>query len=312
MDRTSISRRIGSIKGDIEKLSNTLCAIEKTDIENYPDNYAMLTTDAALRSELIACRMRHLLYGSTATRKETYLASAGVVQGIRIKAQENMLEITLPCLLPKRKQRQSTEFLIDPLYFTLSQYSDNNELPKFRQCVVCFSHIYSEKFHNRRVRDYDNLELKQLLDVLSTFIMVDDTGLLVDAYNTTEIGEADCTRISVMAKEDFPKWLNEREKSLKTISDFERLVGENFTIRCGKTKMPVNQGFFSRAKAEKLPGLSATSVIFKAKGGGALCAAQTVCRISRRWATRCLNLLPYPASFRPINSADSRAATVIS
>lgn len=32
MDRTSISRRIGSIKGDIEKLSNTLCAIEKTDI----------------------------------------------------------------------------------------------------------------------------------------------------------------------------------------------------------------------------------------------------------------------------------------
>ena len=218
--RTSISRRIGSIKGDIEKLSNTLCAIEKTDIENYPDNYAMLTTDAALRSELIACRMRHLLYGSTATRKETYLASAGVVQGIRIKAQENMLEITLPCLLPKRKQRQSTEFLIDPLYFTLSQYSDNNELPKFRQCVVCFSHIYSEKFHNRRVRDYDNLELKQLLDVLSTFIMVDDTGLLVDAYNTTEIGEADCTRISVMAKEDFPKWLNEREKSLKTISDF--------------------------------------------------------------------------------------------
>ena len=209
MDRTSISRRIGSIKGDIEKLSNTLCAIEKTDIENYPDNYAMLTTDAALRSELIACRMRHLLYGST------YLASAGVVQGIRIKAQENMLEITLPCLLPKRKQRQSTEFLIDPLYFTLSQYSENNELPKFRQCVVCFSHIYSEKFHN-----YDNLELKQLLDVLSTFIMVDDTGLLVDAYNTTEIGEADCTRISVMAKEDFPKWLNEREKSLKTISDF--------------------------------------------------------------------------------------------
>ena len=181
MDRTSISRRIGSIKGDIEKLSNTLCAIEKTDIENYPENYAMLTTDAALRSELIACRMRHLLYGSTTTRKETYLASAGVVQGIRIQAQENMLEITLPCLLPKRKQRQSTEFLIDPLYFTLSQYSDNNELPKFRQCVVCFSHIYSEKFHNRRVRDYDNLELKQLLDVLSAFIMVDDTGLLVDA-----------------------------------------------------------------------------------------------------------------------------------
>lgn len=220
MDKTNISRRIGSIKTDITKLSNTLCAIEHTDMENYPDNYAMMATDAALRSELIACRMRHLLYGSTPTRKETYLASAGVVQGIRIKVRDGVLEVTLPCLLPKRKQRQSTEFLIDPLYFTLSQYSDSNRLPKFQQCVVCFSHVYSEKFHNRRVRDYDNLELKQLLDVLSTFIMEDDTGLLVDAYNTTEIGETDCTRISVMGKERFQKWLAERENSLKTISDF--------------------------------------------------------------------------------------------
>lgn len=220
MDKTNISRRIGSIKTDITKLSNTLCAIEHTDMENYPDNYAMMATDAALRSELIACRMRHLLYGSTPTRKETYLASAGVVQGIQIKVRDGVLEVTLPCLLPKRKQRQSTEFLIDPLYFTLSQYSDSNKLPKFQQCVVCFSHVYSEKFHNRRVRDYDNLELKQLLDVLSTFIMEDDTGLLVDAYNTTEIGETDCTRISVMGKERFQKWLAERENSLKTISDF--------------------------------------------------------------------------------------------
>ena len=217
MDRTSISRRISSIKGDISKLSNTLCAIEQTDIENYPDNYTMLTTDAALRSELIACRMRHLLYGSTVTKKETYLASAGVVQGIRIKVQDGVLEITLPCLLPKRKQRQSTEF---PMYFTLSQYADSHKLPKFKHCVVCFSHVYSEEFFTRRVRDYDNLELKQLLDVLSTFIMEDDTGLLVDAYNTTEIGEADCTRISVMEKERFARWITERENSLKTISDF--------------------------------------------------------------------------------------------
>lgn len=181
----------------------------------------MLTTDAALRSELIACRMRHLLYGSTQTKKEAYLASAGVIQGISINESDGVLEITLPCLLPKRKQRQSTEFLIDPMYFTLSQYADSHKLPRFKHCVVCFSHIYSEDLSRRRIRDYDNLELKQLLDVLSTYIMEDDTGLLVDAYNTTEIGETDCTRISVMDKDRFSRWLEEREKSLKTISDFK-------------------------------------------------------------------------------------------
>lgn len=130
------------------------------------------------------------------------------------------MEITLPCLLPKRKQRQSTEFLIDPVYFTLSQYADSHTLPKFEHCVVCFSHIYSEDLPLRRVRDYDNLELKQLLDVISTFVMDDDTGLLCDAYNTTEIGENDCTRITVMDTGRFPEWLKKREKCLKSISDF--------------------------------------------------------------------------------------------
>ena len=41
------------------------------------------------------------------------------------------------------------------------------------------------------------MELKQILDVLASYLMVDDTGLLCDAYNTTEFGERDCTRIFV-------------------------------------------------------------------------------------------------------------------
>ncbi len=220
MNRTVLSRRISRIQSDIEKLANTLLAMDNTDIEKYPDNYEMLSTDAALRSELITCRMRHLIYSSTALRKSEYLAAAGIVQGIGIDCQDGLLEITLPCLLPKRKQRQSTEFLIDPVYFTLSQYADSHALPKFEHCVVCFSHIYSEDLPLRRVRDYDNLELKQLLDVISTFVMDDDTGLLCDAYNTTEIGENDCTRITVMDTNRFPEWLKKRENSLKSISDF--------------------------------------------------------------------------------------------
>jgi hypothetical protein len=50
--------------------------------------------------------------------------------------------------------------------------------------------------------------------------MVDDTGLLCDAYNTTELGESDCTRITVMGKEAFGEWLEKRKNSIKSISDF--------------------------------------------------------------------------------------------
>lgn len=118
------------------------------------------------------------------------------------------------------KQRQNTEFLLDPFYFSLEQYAKEHPMPHFSDCVVCFTQVYDQCLPTRRIRDYDNLEEKQLLDVLSTFVMADDTGLLCDAYNTAALGEKDCTRISVMEKKRFPAWLAEHENTLKSISDF--------------------------------------------------------------------------------------------
>lgn len=220
MDRQIINKRITGITNDIEKLLRTLRAMENTDLTEYPENYELLSTDAALRAELITCRLRNLIYSTTGVKKSEYLASAGVVQGIEIKCEDGVLEIVLPCLLPKKKQRKSTEFLIDPLYFTLSSYVNNHNIPHFKECVVCFSHVYDKKLSSRRIRDYDNLELKQILDVVCAFVMEDDTGLLCDAYNTTELGDSDCTRITIMGKERFAEWYEARKNSIKSISDF--------------------------------------------------------------------------------------------
>ena len=120
MNRTVLSRRITRIQSDIEKLSNTLCAMDKTDIETYPENYEMLSTDAALRSELITCKVRHLIYSSTGLKKAQYLTAAGIVQGIGFTCQNDLLEITLPCLLPKRKQHVNAAFLHEPLNYVQS------------------------------------------------------------------------------------------------------------------------------------------------------------------------------------------------
>ena len=143
-----------------------------------------------------------------------------MMHGITITYENEVLAVTLPSLLPKRRQRQSAEFLLDPLYFALEQYAKENTLPHYRECVVCFAQVYDQALPTRRVRDYDNLEEKQILDLLSSFVMADDTGLLCDAYNTAELGEQDCTMIFVMEKHRFPGWLAEHKSSLKSISDF--------------------------------------------------------------------------------------------
>ncbi len=220
MDKNMLSQRIASIQVEIGRLNSALYAMDTTNLQRYPDNYEVLSTDAALRAERIACRLRHLIYTSTSIKKEEYLTSAAVMQGVVVSYEDSLLEITLPCLLPKRQKRQSSEFLIDPIHAALSQYAKSHPMPQFQHCVVCFSHVYCQELPERRVRDYDNLELKQLLDVVASFIMVDDSGLLCDAYNTTELGETDCTRISIMPQSRFPTWLAEREKRLKSISDF--------------------------------------------------------------------------------------------
>ena len=129
MDRKLISRRIGSILDDISRLSNALYAMDTTDIQRYPDNYETLSTDAALRAERIACRLRHLIYSSTTIRKGDYLKSASVMHGITITYENEVLAVTLPSLLPKRRQRQSAEFLLDPLYFALEQYAKGTLCP---------------------------------------------------------------------------------------------------------------------------------------------------------------------------------------
>lgn len=61
--------------------------------------------------------------------------------------------------------------------------------------------------------------MKQFLDVAASFVLTDDSGLLCDAYHTTELGEADCTRISIMDSHHFPDWLDAREAAMKSISD---------------------------------------------------------------------------------------------
>ena len=73
-------------------------------------------------------------------RKGDYLTSAGIVHGIEVVYEDSVLEVTLPGPLPKRKQRQNTEFLLDPFYFSLEQYAKEHPMaPLQRLCGVLYA-----------------------------------------------------------------------------------------------------------------------------------------------------------------------------
>ena len=61
--------------------------------------------------------------------------------------------------------------------------------------------------------------MKQYLDAVAAWLLIDDGGLLCDVHHTTELGEADCTRMFIMDSSRFPSWLAERGMKLQDVPD---------------------------------------------------------------------------------------------
>ncbi len=219
MNTTIIFQRLQGVEDEINKLNNILFALKTTDIQKYGANYEELSTDAALRAERIACQLRNLVYITDFTGKSTYMKLAADAQGIHISLEDEILSIRLPGLLPKRKVRTNTAFLHEPLNYALQEYLKSHSLTLYKDCVVCFSQIYDRALSLRRIRDYDNLEFKQILDTIAAYVLLDDAGLFCDSFHTTELGEHDHTVVYIMEKSVFPEWIKSHKNKIKTISE---------------------------------------------------------------------------------------------
>ncbi len=220
MDQHTLSSRLSRIEEELPKLANTISAMKITDTGAYGKNYEELSLDAAQRAERIACSLRNLIFAANLVSKPLLMEKTAEIHGITIIHTDSRVEITLPGLMPKRTKRVNTTFLTDPLYASLETYTKKHTLPHFTECVVCFSHVFDRTLPARRIRDYDNLECKQILDTVAGFLMTDDSGLFCDAYHTTELGNRDCTILAIMEKKEFPGWLTEAENRSNSISDF--------------------------------------------------------------------------------------------
>lgn len=220
MNKCTLSTRLSRIEEEIPKLSNTISAMKITDTGVYGKNYEALSLDAALRAERIACSLRNLIFAANLIDKTSLMENIADVHKISIRHEQDLVEIVLPGLMPKRTKRINTTFLTDPLDACLDSYAKKNSLPHFTECVVCFSHIFDRSLSSRRIRDYDNLECKQILDTVTSYLLIDDSGLFCDAYHTTEFGKRDCTVLTIMNKEAFPNWLKKQKERENHISDF--------------------------------------------------------------------------------------------
>ena len=214
MNREILIQRVQSIAKDIRILNK---AVENMDVTNIPlvlENYKDFSADSAQRAEWVAVRLRHLVYVLPFNPKRDYLPQAADIMGIKIEQREGMYELTLPGLMPKRRSTRGIEYLIDPLMAALERFAREHGVVRFPHYTVCFVMVYDRTLPERRIRDYDNLELKAVLDAAACFLMESDSGLLCDAYHSTELGETDCTQMFIMDSRCYPQWYAERQERL--------------------------------------------------------------------------------------------------
>lgn len=216
MTRQELTQKLHELRGTVSKLDSSLRLLEKSD----PSCFSSLAEDAALRAESLACHLRELLPTAFSVPRQQYLVTAAQVHGIEIALENGVFQITLPRLLPSKRQHSSAAFLLDPLHYALEEYGRSHVLPLYHTCVICMEHIYNSDLPGWRLHDYDNLQQKQVLDTVALFVMTDDTCRLCDVYNTAHLGPRTCTRISVMEREQFPVWIASLKPDLG-ISDFD-------------------------------------------------------------------------------------------
>ena len=141
---------------------------------------------------------------------QDYYLQAAKMQGIRVDVTDGILSVMLPALLPKKTRTEGFKFLQPAIHAALKQYAEQQNLPHFCECTICIEHIYDRCLPIKAVRDYDNLEMKEVLDIIALYCMTDDTGALCDQFQTTRFADSSCTIISVMQKEKFSAWLDKK------------------------------------------------------------------------------------------------------
>lgn len=217
MDRQVLLRKIMKSGDEVRQLEQDLIALQSIDLVHYPENYSNLSQQAVIKSEYIARKLRELVYSTNNVSWLKMLESSANELGIIIGYDNGVVDITLPCLIPNRKKKP-TELITAPLFAVLERFvieqSQDQPFERFNHCVISITHVYDERLIAQgRMRDYDNIETKGIIDVINSFLLTDDNGLLCNIYNTSEISQADCTRISVMEKDMFYKWILDTKKA---------------------------------------------------------------------------------------------------
>lgn len=180
----------------------TVRKIKETDYNEDAKSFEYLTDRLEMLSEKYACSTRDFAQNTFVANRYEVMDKAAEMQGIEVRKDGKTVIIDLPLLLPRKKGKEY-KFIGDPLRYKLEEISKSEDLKIREKAVVCIIHTYDNVNKGARCYDYDNLESKKILDIITVFTLTDDAPEYCDVYQTVQLSDRDKTRIMIMPINEF-------------------------------------------------------------------------------------------------------------
>ena len=188
------------------KMLNTQVAISNPDL-------ASINTTIGIINRYLK-RLIHMTYPivDVTGRYHELIGVPGIVQDISFEREDDHLRIILPELLPKRVEGEGAFSRMDltkayePMF--REYFSSRETIFRYRERVaIVVTYIYDAK---TRVRDYDNIESKFLIDLITTHVLIDDAPKFCTVMYDYSYGEHSHTEVDVLPERDLCRFLKRR------------------------------------------------------------------------------------------------------
>ena len=130
-----------------------------------------------------------------------YIATVKDELNITVRDLNGRIGISMPYLLPKNRSVDSESYIIEPLVCALQGYIEKHHPEKIRHALVIIRSVYTDD-NKKLLRDNDNIEIRHVINIISTMLLVDDN--MLDILLCSRVGKTTHTEIIISEKAEKP------------------------------------------------------------------------------------------------------------
>ena len=126
-----------------------------------------------------------------------YIATVKDELNITVRDLNGRIGISMPYLLPKNRSVDSESYIIEPLVCALQEFIEKHHPEKIRHALVIIRSVYTDD-NKKLLRDNDNIEIRHVINIISTMLLVDDN--MLDILLCSRVGKTTHTEIIISEK----------------------------------------------------------------------------------------------------------------